>query len=300
MSDLSRTAARGSGGTTNAPRNIHDAGASAGALVHRYARRRRGEVALRRPARLRRIVARRAFLGDHRADPVAADVHGGPRAAHQEPELRHRRDLPAEPPSGERRRRSRAVRSHEPRPLHARHRRRRAVFRFRTVRQRRPRRARAQDDGIDRDHPSASGRRIRPTISRANSGPCASRTRSFPSSASAIMPKPFRKAGPPISMSVSSRNSPTARVAATARLGHHLRQQYAERRHRLALADLQQGLRRSGQTRERRQLARRAQHHGGAERRRSARPRVQRAGLQPLFLHLHARSAVAGRPARRR
>ena len=28
------------------------------------------------------------------------------------------------------------------------------------------------------------------------------------------MPKPFRKSGPPISMSVSSRNSPTARVAA--------------------------------------------------------------------------------------
>ena len=29
-----------------------------------------------------------------------------------------------------------------------------------------------------------------------------------------FMPKPYRKGGPPISMSVSSRNSPTARVAA--------------------------------------------------------------------------------------
>ena len=43
------------------------------------------------------------------------------------------------------------------------------------------------------------------------------------------MPKPYRKSGPPISMSVASRNSPTARVAALARLGHHLGQQCAER-----------------------------------------------------------------------
>ena len=48
------------------------------------------------------------------------------------------------------------------------------------------------------------------------------------------------EAGPPISMSVASRNSPTARVAALARLGHHFRQQCAERGARLALGDLQQ------------------------------------------------------------
>ncbi len=46
-------------------------------------------------------------------------------------------------------------------------------------------------------------------------------TRSSPSSASAICRSPT-KSGPPISMSVASRNSPTARVAAGARLRHHL------------------------------------------------------------------------------
>ena len=114
-----------------------------------------------------------------------------------------------------------------------------------------------------------------------------------------FMPKPFRKGGPPISMSVSSRELRHRAGRREKRLGHHLRQQYPARRHRLALADLRQGVRRSGQTRKRRQLACRPQHHGGAKRRRGARPRVQREGLQPLFLHLHARSAVAGRAALR-
>ena len=131
-------------GKRDASWDIHDAGAPADALVHRHAGRGRGEVALRRPARLRRVVGRRAFLGDHRADPLAADVHGGAGAAHQEPELRHRGDLFAEPRSGEGRGRSRAIRSHDPRPLHARRRPRRPVVRLRAVRQCRPRRAHAQ------------------------------------------------------------------------------------------------------------------------------------------------------------
>ena len=141
----------------NAPRNFHDAGASAAPLVHRYARRGRGESAPRRQARLRRDVAWRAFYSDDRADPFAAHVHGGPRAAHQKPEIRHRRNLPAEPRSGDRRCRGGAVRSYEPRPLHARHRSRRPVVRFRAVRQRRPRRARAQDHGSHRDHEAHLG-----------------------------------------------------------------------------------------------------------------------------------------------
>src|SRR5579871_738571 len=80
-----------------AARTLHDAGAPAGALVHRDAGRGRGEGAVRRPPRLRRDVARRALFGRQRADPLAADVHGEPRAAHQPSEIRHRGDLSAEP-----------------------------------------------------------------------------------------------------------------------------------------------------------------------------------------------------------
>src|SRR5579864_7920561 len=79
----------------HAARTLHDAGAPAGALVHRDAGRGRGEGAVRRPARLRRDVARRAFFGGERADPLAADVHGESHPAHQPSEIRHRGDLPA-------------------------------------------------------------------------------------------------------------------------------------------------------------------------------------------------------------
>ena len=71
--------------------------------------------------------------------------------------LRHRRHLPAQPRSGHGRRRGRAIRPYEPRPFHARHRSGRAVVRFRIVRQRRSRRARAQDDGIHRADPAHLG-----------------------------------------------------------------------------------------------------------------------------------------------
>ena len=53
-------------------------------------------------------------------------------------DLRHRGDQHPEPPSGDRRRRSRAVRPHEQGPLHARHRAGRAHFRLRTVQADRP------------------------------------------------------------------------------------------------------------------------------------------------------------------
>src|SRR3974390_404744 len=56
----------------HAPRIVYDAGASARTRTRRHARRGRGEGALRRPARLRRIVAGRTFLRDHRADSGAA------------------------------------------------------------------------------------------------------------------------------------------------------------------------------------------------------------------------------------
>ena len=67
-------------------------------------------------------------------------------------EFRHRRDLSAEPRSRHRRRRGRAVRSHEPRPLHVWHRAGRAALRFRAVRQCRPQRPRPQGDGSHCDY----------------------------------------------------------------------------------------------------------------------------------------------------
>ena len=142
------------------------------------------------------IVARRAFLRDHRADPLAADVHGEPRAAHQESQLRHRRDLPAEPPSGDRRRRGCAVRSHEPRPLHVRHRSGRAPLRLRAVRQRGPQRARPQGHGIHRASSSASGRRTRPTICPGEFWTVQIKDAIIPQLGIGYMPKPFQKPRP--------------------------------------------------------------------------------------------------------
>ena len=52
------------------------------------------------------------------------------------------------------------------------------------------------------------------------------------------MPKPFQKPGPPIATSLSSRDSPTAKIAAQARMEHYFRQQRTIRRDCLALADL--------------------------------------------------------------
>ena len=109
------------------------------------------------------------------------------------------------------------------------------------------------------------------------------------------MPKPFQKSGSADhDVGVEPQLADRARRR-TARLGHSVRQQYAGQRRRDALAELQQSLRRSRANRAQRELARGAQHHGGAERRRGARSRLQRARIEPLFLHLYARGAVAGR-----
>ena len=66
------------------------------------------------------------FLGEHfSARPsrsLAADVHGEPYSANQESRFRHRRHLTAQSPSRHHRRRGRAIRPDEPRPLHPRHR----------------------------------------------------------------------------------------------------------------------------------------------------------------------------------
>ena len=109
------------------------------------------------------------------------------------------------------------------------------------------------------------------------------------------MPKPFQKPGPPISTSLSSREFADRAHCRATRLGHHLRQQRALQRDRVPLADLFEGVSGNGRSAEGRELARGAQHHGGAERCRGPRPHPQRARLQPLFLYLHARGAVAGR-----
>ena len=82
-----------------------------GPRVRRYARRGRGEVALCRPLGFDELWLGEHFSATTEPIPVAADVHGEPVAAHQKPHLRHRRDLPAEPSSGEGRGRSRAIRS---------------------------------------------------------------------------------------------------------------------------------------------------------------------------------------------
>src|SRR5215471_17266445 len=210
---LLRRFAPRNGERKHAPRTVHDAGASARARAGRHARRGRGEGALCRPARFRRIVARRTFLRDHRAHCLAADVHGRPGATHQKSHLRHRGDLPAEPSSDQSGGRGGAIRPYEPRPVHARHRHWRALFGFRIVRQRRPQGARAQSDGIDR-HDRAHLAQDPPYELKGQFWNVQLKDAIIPELGIGFMPKPYRKGGPPISMSVSSRNSPTARVAA--------------------------------------------------------------------------------------
>ena len=96
----------------------------------------------------------------------------------------------------------------------------------------------------------------------------------IPRSASATMPKPFQKAGSADhDVGVEPQLADRARRR-PARLGDSVRQQRAGQRGRDPLADLQQGLRRGRQAGARRKLARGAQHHGGAERRRGARSRL--------------------------
>ena len=111
-----------------------------------HARRRHRQVAAGRPARLRRAVARRAFLRVDRADPLADDVLRQPAAPHEAHPLRHRGHQHSEPPSGHRRRRMRAVRSHEQGPLHDGRRPGRAHLRLRAVQDHRPQRAQPHGD----------------------------------------------------------------------------------------------------------------------------------------------------------
>ena len=117
----------------------------------------------------------------------------------------------------------------------------------------------------------------------------------IPSLGIGYMPKPFQKPYPPITMSVSSRNSPTARVAGQQGWGILSGNNMPANAVATHWVSYSKACAECGTSRQRRKLARLAQHHGGAERQRSPRSRVQRARLQSLFLHLHARSAVAGR-----
>src|SRR5215813_12009181 len=77
--------------TKHATWPVHDAAASAHSDARRLPRGNHGEGAARRAARLRRAVGGRAFLGDQRADPLAVDAHGKPRAADETDNVRDRR-----------------------------------------------------------------------------------------------------------------------------------------------------------------------------------------------------------------
>ena len=105
------------------------------------------------------------------------------------------------------------------------------------------------------------------------------------------MPKPFQKGGPPVSLSLASPNSSSARTAAQQGWGIISANIIPTYSVGVALVDLQQSLRGARQKAVRRELAGGAQHHGRAERRRSARPRLRRKIVQPLFLDLYPRRA---------
>ena len=126
--------------------NVHDAGASAGPHALEYARRRHREVAAGGPARLRRAVARRAFLRVDRADRLADDVLRQSIAPHEAHSFRHRGHQHPEPSSGDRRGGMRAVRSHEQGPLHDGRRPGRARVRLRAVQEPGSRRAQPHGD----------------------------------------------------------------------------------------------------------------------------------------------------------
>ena len=110
--------------------------------VLEHARRGHREVAAGRPARLRRALAGRAFLGVDRTDPFAADVLRQSRCTRPRTcsfgtavinmPNHHPAIVAAE---------CRAVRPHEQGPLHAGHRPGRADLRLRAVQDDRPRRA---------------------------------------------------------------------------------------------------------------------------------------------------------------
>ena len=62
------------------------------------------------------------------------------------------------------------------------------------------------------------------------------------------MPKPYQKGGPPISISLASPHSSSARTAALQRLQNHLGEHHADLLGGVALGDLQQSVRGSRQT----------------------------------------------------
>ncbi len=82
------------------------------------------------------------------------------------------------------------------------------------------------------------------------------------------MPKPFQPGGPPISISLASPNSSSARTAAVQGWGILSANIIPTYSVGTPLGDLQQGLRRTGQARVWRKLARLAQCHGRPDRRR--------------------------------
>ena len=112
------------------------------------------------------------------------------------------------------------------------------------------------------------------------------------------MPKPLQRPHPPIHLSVGTPTSSSAKMAARTRLGHHLGSERTGLFHRLALEDLRRRLRRGRQACSRRELARRAQRHRGADRRAGRGARVRRRHREPLFLYVPAHGGRQGQSTR--
>ena len=163
-------------------------------------------------ARLRRGLGGRAFLRHHRADPLAADVHGEPHSADETHRVRHRRHQPAEPPSRRDRRGGRAVRPHERRPLPVRRRHRQPAVGLRAVRRRdadkRHRMLLESIDFIERIWSQGPPYEFNGEFWNFGIKKAISEKLGI-----GFMPKPLRQPGPPICVAISSPNSPTAEIA---------------------------------------------------------------------------------------
>ena len=239
-----------------------------------HARRRHRQVAAGRSARLRRAVAGRAFLREHRADSLADDVLRQPVAAHQAHPFRHRGHQHSEPSSGDRRGRVRAVRSHEQGPLPDGRRPGRAGVRLRAVQETRSQRAQPHGDrGSRHDREDlVAGPALRSqgrVLEHLDQGRhrCQARHRLHAEALPAAAAAGVHLAGEPELVVGQDRGAE--------RLGHDLGQHHPDLFGGVALDRVPRRLPGRRHQAARRQLARRAQPHGGAVRRGGARPRVQ-------------------------
>ena len=127
--------------------------------------------------------------------------------------LRHRRHQPAEPSSGDRRGRMRAVRPHERRPLHARRRLRRARLRLRAVQRRRRRQRGSACSSKSIDMILRIWAQDPPYDIKGEFWTIQIKKAIVPELGFGTMPKPLQKPHPPIHISIASPDSASARLA---------------------------------------------------------------------------------------